>query len=967
MKRRIIVVGNGMVGHRFCDQLHTYDANNEFELLVFGEEPRPVYDRVNLSKFFEGLGAEGLAMATADWYSERDIQLRTGTRVAAVDTESKCVTCDNGVTESYDILVLATGSSPFVPPVPGVDKEGVFVYRTIEDLEAIALYAKNVSHAVVIGGGLLGLEAAKAAQSLGLEAAIVEFAPRLMPRQLNDAASDVLAEQIHALGVDLRLNAQTQAIEGNGKVEGLSFANDEPLPTGMVIVAAGIRPRDELARAGGLVVGERGGVVVDDHLHTSAENVFAIGEIALHKGMIYGLVAPGYEMADCLASTLTGTPKTFEGGDLGTKLKLMGVDVASFGDPFGGGREIEIRDASRSVYKKLTFSEDGKTLVGGILVGEVEEFMQLSHFARTMTELPCAPHELLLGGGGAALAGCGDMQVCSCNNVSHDEIVNQIHENELFALVDVKECTLAGTGCGGCMPVVSRILDGELAKLGRSRKKTLCPHFELTRQELFQIVKVKQYKTFSELLENHGQGTGCEICKPVVASILASLWNESLSKPEHTALQDTNDRFFANIQRRGTYSVVPRVPGGEITPEQLIVLGQVARKYDLYTKITGGQRVDLFGARVDQLPDIWAELVAAGFESGHAYGKAVRTVKSCVGTSWCRYGVQDSVSFAITTENRYRGIRAPHKIKMSVSGCIRECAEAQSKDIGIIATEKGWNLYVCGNGGSNPRHADLFATDLDDATALKYIDRVLMYYIHTAEPLTRTARWLESLEGGLDHLREVVIEDSLGICEQLDEDMSRLVDTYTCEWAEVVNDPELQKRFRHFMNTETTDETAAFTTVRGQKQPLAWSSDSISKAPDLDGTEHTWFCAGKIIEFPPDCGVAVKYGSTQIAVYNFASRGEWFATQNMCPHKKDMVLSRGLLGDANGTPKVACPLHKKTYSLVDGNGLNDPNYSILQFEVKVENGEVFAKLPPPEILDEALKTPTESCAAPCSS
>ncbi|HEX6239749.1 MAG TPA: (2Fe-2S)-binding protein, partial [Polyangiales bacterium] len=403
-------------------------------------------------------------------------------------------------------------------------------------------------------------------------------------------------------------------------------------------------------------------------------------------------------------------------------------------------------------------------------------------------------------------------------NVTKDVVCKAIRDGagDMPAL---KKCTKVGTGCGGCTALVTQVLKEELIAMGQTVSNAICEHFNYTRQELFHLVKVGELKTFDALLAKHGTGRGCEICKPAAASILASTWNEHILEPKHASLQDSNDYFLANIQKDGTYSVVPRVPGGEITPEGLIAIGQVAKKYDLYTKITGGQRIDLFGARVEQLPDIWSELIDAGFESGHAYGKALRTVKSCVGSTWCRYGVQDSVGLAIRVELRYRGLRSPHKLKSAVSGCTRECAEAQGKDFGIIATEKGYNLYVCGNGGMKPQHALLLAADLDEPSLIKMIDRFLMFYIRTADRLQRTSTWLNQLEGGIDYLKKVVVEDSLGIGAELEADMQKLVDTYQCEWKTAVEDPSKRRRFRQFVNSDAADDNVVFVRERGQIRP----------------------------------------------------------------------------------------------------------------------------------------------------
>ena len=415
-----------------------------------------------------------------------------------------------------------------------------------------------------------------------------------------------------------------------------------------------------------------------------------------------------------------------------------------------------------------------------------------------------------------------DAQICSCNNVSKATICAAIDAG-CTTIGALKKSTKAATSCGGCGSLLAQLLKAELASRGVEISNHLCEHFPYSRQQLFHLIRIGQLKSFGDTLAKHGRGLGCDICKPVVASILASCWNEFVLKRDQAVLQDTNDYFLANMQKDGTYSVVPRVPGGEITPDKLIVIGTVAKKYGLYTKITGGQRIDLFGAQVHQLPLIWRELIDAGFESGHAYGKAVRTVKSCVGSTWCRYGMQDSVGYAIDLENRYKGLRAPHKLKFAVSGCTRECAEAQSKDVGIIATEKGWNLYVCGNGGMKPRHADLLAADLDSATLIRYVDRFLMFYIRTADRLQRTSVWLENLEGGLDYVKQVVIEDKLGIALELEADMARVIDTYQCEWRKAIEDPQTLKRFRHFINSDRADDNVRFIEERGQIRPASRS------------------------------------------------------------------------------------------------------------------------------------------------
>lgn len=830
--KKVIVIGNGMVGYKFCEKLMAADQDKRFKVTVFGEEPWPAYDRVHLSAYFSGAEVDDLLMAPLSWYCENGIELRTKELIVQIDRERKCVHSHLGNTMEYDYLVLATGSSAFVPKIAGVEKKGVFVYRTLEDLDAMKSFGNQVKSAAVLGGGLLGLEAAKAVMDMGLRTHVVEFASRLMPRQLDESGAGILQGKLEKLGIAIHLNKQTSAIKGNGKLAGLEFVDGSSLDVDMLVISAGIRSRDELGQGAGLETAPRGGFVVNEFLQTGDPSIFAIGEAASCDGMVYGLVAPGYEMATQVVNQLTQQKtKPFMGFDMSTKLKLIGVEVASFGDALGEmepSRSIVYENKDKGIYKRINISSDGKRLLGGVLVGDSSSYNMLLQMVQNSMPLPPEPEDLILGTraekGGSNGMGVENLpataQVCSCENVTKADLCGSIQAGavEIGAL---KSCTKAGTGCGGCLPLINDLLKVELKAMGKVVKNVICEHFDYSRQELLDLVKVKGIKSYDALLDEFGHGDGCETCKPLVASILASTWNELITKQD--TIQDTNDRFLANIQKGGTYSVVPRIPGGEITPEKLIVIGQVAQKYSLYTKITGGQRIDLFGARVDHLPDIWEELINAGFESGHAYGKSLRTVKSCVGSTWCRYGVQDSVSFAIQVEERYRGLRSPHKLKGGVSGCTRECAEAQSKDFGIIATEKGWNLYVCGNGGSKPQHAILLANDLDRATCLSYIDRFLMFYIKTAEPLNRTATWLNKMEGGIEYLRDVVVNDCLGIGAELEREMAFMIDTYACEWKEVVNNPELRAKFKHFVNVEEPDPQVAFEPMRGQKIPVGWA------------------------------------------------------------------------------------------------------------------------------------------------
>jgi nitrite reductase (NADH) large subunit len=826
---KIVVVGHGMVGHKFLEAL-AETGLAQAQVTVLCEEPRAAYDRVHLSDYFSGKTAEDLSVVEPGFFQKTGFTLRLKSRAVAIERRANTVTTADGEVLPYDKLVLATGSYPFVPPVPGRDRPGTFVYRTIEDLDAMKAAGAGSKTGVVVGGGLLGLECAKALRDMGLETHVVEFAPRLMAVQVDDAGGKVLRARIEALGVHVHLNRNTtQITDGARARHRMVFADDTWLETDMIVFSAGIRPRDELARQCALALGPRGGVAIDSNCRSADHDVYAIGECASWNEQTFGLVAPGYDMARVAARHIAGQADAqFVGADMSTKLKLMGVDVASIGDAHGRtphARSFSYTDELRQVYKKIVVSPDGKQLVGAVLVGDAAEYGTLLQMALNGIALPADPEFLVLpSSDGKARPGLGpdalpdSAQICSCNNVTKGRINAAVAEGHC-SIAAIKSCTKAGSTCGGCVPLVTQVMKAEMARRGMAVNNHVCEHFAHSRQELYHLVRVGGIRSFDELLARHGQGLGCDICKPVAASILASCWNDFVLQPQLARLQDSNDYYLGNIQKDGTYSVVPRMPGGEVTPDGLIAVGQVAKKYGLYTKITGGQRVDMFGARVEQLPLIWEELIAAGFESGHAYGKALRTVKSCVGSTWCRYGVDDSVGLAVELENRYKGLRAPHKIKFGVSGCTRECAEAQGKDVGVIATEKGWNLYVCGNGGMKPRHAELIASDLTRPRLIQLIDRFLMFYVRTADRLQRTSTWRDGMEGGLDYLKDVLIADKLGIAAELEAQMQQVVDTYQCEWKTAVTTPQVRQRFRSFVNSDQPDERIVFVQERGQARP----------------------------------------------------------------------------------------------------------------------------------------------------
>ncbi|KAI0933046.1 hypothetical protein AcW1_000017 [Taiwanofungus camphoratus] len=1091
-RKTIFVVGLGMVGIAFIEKLLNLDKDAKFRVVTCGEEVHLAYNRVALTEYFQHRSVEKLYLNSPEWYSQQDPERFTfyiGEAVTSLDTAAHTVTTDKGRTIQYDYCVLATGSEATLPSYADLEIPGVFVYRNISDMNKLLSYVEQDgvrgSAATVLGGGLLGLEAAKAVYDLDTinDVTIIHRQSFPLSRQLDAHGGEIVRRRIEAMGVTFLGGSSVARLvtDADGALCGLEMVDGSTVSSKIAIFAIGITPRDDLARASGITCAERRGIVVDDHLRTSAADVFAIGECASWKGNTYGLIAPGVEMADILAFNFTQTlteagefkPRKMNNPDLSTKLKLMGVDVASFGDFFAENRRqsgsvtstaqvskppadavsisfkqtsvkkgsvwevtpdatglqksplissevttessqtvsvdedavkpkatkprdasspkrrhghgaaataaaegpietLTYRDPFAGVYKKYIFSADGRYLLGGMMVGDTSDYIKLVALVKKKKALDVPPSQFILGNGKAQDDSGADLdddaQICSCHNVTKGQVVQCIKDG-VETLTDVKSRTKAGSGCGGCVPFLTNLFKAEMKKAGHSISNNLCPHFAMSRVDLFNVIMIKKLKAFPEIMEAVGikkDSLGCEICKPAIGSILSSLWNEHVMNPVHHSNQDTNDRFMGNIQRNGTFSVVPRVAAGEITPDKLIVLGQVAKKYGLYTKITGGQRVDMFGAQKADLPSIWKELIDAGFESGHAYGKALRTVKSCVGTSWCRYGIGDSVGLAVLLEERYKGIRSPHKLKGGVSGCVRECAEAQGKDFGLIATDKGWNIFVCGNGGVTPRHATLFASDVPPSNVVQILDRFLMFYIRTADKLMRTSRWLAEMEGGIEKLKRVLLDDELGICEDLEREMSELVGTYYDEWKAVVDDPERQKQFRQFVNSDERRPQIEQITQRGQPRPADWpKSFPSARLRETDvrvpKTQWKWRKMAKLHDLTPtDVGTtsaAVKYGDSQIAIFHVPRRG-FFATQQMCPHKRAFVLEHGIVGDDpnSGALYVSCPMHKRNFTLTSGECLNDDSYSILTFDVRTDEDNILLLLPESDDLDAIIGT-----------
>ncbi|MEX9772747.1 nitrite reductase large subunit NirB [Morganella morganii] len=827
---KLAIIGNGMVGHRFTEELTDKAGAGQFDITVFCEEPRVAYDRVHLSSYFSHHTAEELSLVKPGFHEKHNITVLTNERVITVNRQEKVLHTNTGRTVHYDKLVIATGSYPWVPPIKGSDTRDCFVYRTIEDLNAIEACARRSRKGVVIGGGLLGLEAAGALKNLGIETHVIEFSPVLMAEQLDALGGEQLKQKIERMGVRVHTGKNTTEITASDNGESrkvLHFADGSSLETDFVVFSTGIRPRDRLARQCGLVVAERGGLVINDQCQTSDPDVYAIGECASWHGRTYGLVAPGYKMAQVAADHLLGQDNQFTGADMSAKLKLLGVDVGGIGNTHAtdnGCHSYIYLDEANEIYKRLIVSDDNKYLLGAVLVGDTEDYGNLLQLALNRIELPENPDVLILPAHAGSKPAIGveslpdSAQICSCFDVTKGDIIQAIH-NGCQTVADIKAETKAGTGCGGCVPLITQVLNAELTNLGIEVNHHLCEHFAYSRQELYHLIRVEKISTFDELLARYGEGYGCEVCKPTIGSLLASCRNDYILRDELVSLQDTNDNFLANMQKDGTYSVIPRSPGGEITPEGLLTIGKIAQEYHLYTKITGSQRIAMFGAQKQDLPAIWEKLIAAGFETGHAYAKALRMAKTCVGTAWCRFGVGDSTALGVELEHRYKGIRTPHKMKFGISGCTRECSEAQGKDIGIIATDKGWNLYVCGNGGMKPRHGDLLMADLDKETLISYIDRFMMFYIRTADKLSRTSTWLENLDGGIDYLRDVIVSDKLGLNAQLEQELAQLREKVICEWQETVNNPHARKRFSHFVNSPLPDPDVQMVSERLQHRP----------------------------------------------------------------------------------------------------------------------------------------------------
>ncbi|CDK24715.1 unnamed protein product [Kuraishia capsulata CBS 1993] len=1025
LSKHLVIVGLGMVGIAFLEKMLMNDEKtNLYKITILGEEPYLAYNRVGLTEYFQHRKFANLLLSPESFYESRNTakwDYRVDEAVVEVNDTDKWVKTSSGDFFTYDQLVFATGSTALLPmemlPVPKSGKTtdisvyrkmGCFVYRSIDDLNSMLQFSDNLGthvgktkRAIVVGGGLLGLEAAKALLDMNKydNVTVVHRSGWLLSQQMDSKGGALLTEKVRELGVTARTGTLVEELifDESQNLTAIRYNNGEVEDCQLLCYTIGIKPRDELASAAGIDTAPRGGIAINNFLESSSKNIFAIGECASWNDKTFGLIAPGVAMADVLAFNLTQAKnhafKEFSEPDIGTRLKLMGVDVASFGDYFADKngpkwlpaamkketdrksclKSLVFEDPIEGKYTKLIVTKDGKYLLGGILVGDTSNFTKFTALAKSRKPLPMSAAELIIGkpgdDGDEVNLLTDDTQVCSCHNVTKGSIAEAVKSGKCKTIPEIKKCTKAGTACGGCEPTIKVIFEAEMKKLGNVVANNLCIHFKQSRSDLFSVIMVRGYKSFSEVMRELGEDSkaaGCEICKPTIGSILSTLFNRHLLEADVHGLQETNDRYLGNIQRNGTYSVIPRVSAGEITPEKLIAIGEVAKKFDVYTKITGAQRIDLFGVKKQDLISVWEDLESAGFESGQGYGKTLRSVKSCVGSTWCRYGIGDSVGLAIRLEERYKGIRSPHKLKGGVSGCVRDCAEFNSKDFGLCAVQNGFNVFVGGNGGMKPAHAQLLQADCPPDQVIPLLDRYLMFYFRTADRLQRTARWVESLDGGIEYVKDVVVRDKLGIAKELEEQMQKLVGMYYDEWSKAVQDQKESPVFKQFVNTEKSQDTVEIIRERGQRRPADWPDKDVLKREDFKSivwSSMSWkeVCDSSVLpDSEAGSSATVLISDTQIAL--FKSRGKLFASQNMCGHKRAFVLSQGILStDEKDNTYISCPLHKRNYVLDQnkeetGSCKNDPAQSLATFDIKEENGKILVRLPPDSELDEILGT-----------
>lgn len=794
-KEKLVLVGNGMAGVNAVEHLLKL-APGKYEVTIFGSEPHPNYNRILLSYVLAGDSkVDDIVIHPYEWYENNGITLYTGQTVTAIDTAAQTVTSDKGLTVSYDKLILATGSNPFMLPLPGADKEGVMAYRTIDDCEKMIAAAKTYKKAVVIGGGLLGLEAARGFLNLGMKVDVVHIVDTIMERQLDRTASKMLQEALEAQGMNFLLGKQSEEILGDRRVTGLKFKDGTVAEADLIVMAVGIRPNVQLAKDAGLECNP--GIVVNDYLQTSAPNVYAVGECAMHRGIAYGLVAPLYEQGAVLAKHLAGVEtRPYEGSVVYTKLKVSGVDVFSGGsfNDAEGTKAIRVQDEFSGVYKKVVIKDN--KIIGAVLFGDTSDSSRLMQMIRDGSDITGMEKTAILkdsSGSGGAGGGAADMSdetiICGCNGVTKGTICSAIREQGLTSIEEVKNCTAASRSCGGCKPLVGDLLAYTLGdSYDKSKvKDTMCGCTEHSREEIVQAIRDKGLSHVREVMNVLGwkNEEGCSKCRPALNYYLGMIHPETYNDDKTSRF--VNERMHANIQKDGTYSVVPRIYGGVTNPAELKRIAEVAEKYNVPTvKLTGGQRIDLLGVKKEDLTAIWEDL---DMPSGYAYGKALRTVKTCVGEVYCRFGTGDAMGVGIALEKRFERLNTPAKVKMAVSGCPRNCAESGIKDLGIVSVDGGWELYAGGNGGVKVRVGDLLTTVKTESEIIEYTEAYLQYYRETGKYGERTSEWVNRL--GIDHIRRVVEDEERrkALCARMDIVLSVTKDP----WKEAINSEKIQK------------------------------------------------------------------------------------------------------------------------------------------------------------------------------
>jgi nitrite reductase (NADH) large subunit len=798
---RLVVVGNGMAGMACVEQILRHKP--QFGITVFGDETHLNYNRIQLSSVLAGeKDADEIVLNSLDWYLENDIDLRLGVRIRSVDTAARTVTGDDGSVTSYDKLLLATGSSALIPPIAGSGKDGVFCFRNLNDTQGMLERVQPGLKTVVIGGGLLGLEAARGLQLRGADVTVVHLMSSLMERQLDPAGSKYLLEKIEGMGVKVLLSHSTTAILGDDRAEGISFVNGYRMEADLVVIAVGIRPNVELARAAGLTVNR--GIVVNDYLETSDPNVFAVGECVEHNGVVYGLVAPLYEQGRVLAATITGNrgPR-YEGSIPEARLKIMGVDVfsAGFVQDAAGVEAVRYEDPALGIYKKLTL-KDGR-LAGVILIGDLSDSRRYMEWLRTGADLADKRRRLLSpelpADHGVDVAQMPDSEtICGCNGVTKGAIIRAIHSKGIRTLSQLKQCTRASTGCGSCTDLCVNLLKAVAPEFEEDKKKMLCECVPFTQDNLREIVRSQKLKSVQQILDVYGNGQGCEVCKPALSYMIDMTWCGE--HKEDRSARYINDRVHANIQRDGTFSVVPRIRGGVTSPAELRRIADVAEKYNVrMVKITGSQRIDLLGVAKVDLPKIWADL---GMPSGQAYTKGVRMVKTCVGTEFCRFGTQDAIATGIELERSLENLFTPHKTKMAVVGCPRNCAEATVKDIGLVGQEGGWQVVVGGAAGKSVRKADLLVTVTTTEEALEAAHLFFQYYRERANYLERTYDFVERV--GIETIRRETVYATPEVREGLLQRLAKSKALSTDAWLER-NQPKHATQFVQIQPMETVN------------------------------------------------------------------------------------------------------------------------------------------------------------------